>query len=126
LTRSTRLARVTFGQYDVVEIGGTYDLLYLDVTCDGITFRISVVFLIVAEISELMHCITKTITSVLFIGFRCTNNCWKDEEVNYDVDIESFLRLHLVWGQKFRFLRLLNYAQNIIPAVRSNLKNHNS
>jgi hypothetical protein len=89
-------------------------------------YEILFVFLVHAEISKLMHFILKTITSVLFIRFSHASNCWKAEKVNYDVDIESFLRLHSVWGQNSRFLRLLNSAQNRISAARSTSKNHNS
>jgi hypothetical protein len=83
-------------------------------------------FLINAEISALTHCIPKTITFVLLIRFRHASNCWKAEEVNYNANIESFLRLHSVWGQKFRFLRLSNSSKNRILAAQSTSKNYNS
>jgi hypothetical protein len=31
------------------------------------------------------------------------SNGWKVEEVDYDFDIDGFLRLRLVWDQKCRF-----------------------
>jgi hypothetical protein len=61
------------------------------------------------KISALMHCILTTITSALIIGFRHMSNGWKAEEVIYD-DIESLLRFHSIWGQKYKFLRLLKSA----------------
>jgi hypothetical protein len=45
-------------------------------------------------------------------------NYWKVEEVNYKFDIESFLRLYLVWRQNCKFLRLLKAAQHRISAVQ--------
>jgi hypothetical protein len=38
------------------------------------------------------------------------SNHQKVEKVSYDVDIESFLRQHLDWGQKSNFLRMLNFV----------------
>jgi hypothetical protein len=36
----------------------------------------------------------------------------KAENVIYNDIIESFQRMHLVWGQKLRFLRILKSAQH--------------
>jgi hypothetical protein len=63
-------------------------------------------FSFMRKISALMHCILKTINSGLIIGFRHMSNGWKAEEVIYDVDIESLMRLHSIWGQKSKFLIL--------------------
>jgi hypothetical protein len=68
------------------------------------------VFSLMLKISALMHCILTTITSALIIEFRHMSNGWKAEEVIYDVDIESLLRLHSIWGQKSKFLRLFKSA----------------
>jgi hypothetical protein len=53
------------------------------------------------------------------------DNRQKDEKVSYDVGIECFLRLHLNWSQKSRFLRMRNSVQNKILAARPTLKSHN-
>jgi hypothetical protein len=47
----------------------------------------------------------------------------KYEKLSYDIGIEVFLRLHLNPGEKFRFLRMLNSAQNRILAARDNFQN---
>jgi hypothetical protein len=49
-------------------------------------------------------------------------NRQKLEKFIYDVGIEGFLRLHSNWGEKSRFLKMLNFDQNRISAARSNLK----
>jgi hypothetical protein len=60
------------------------------------------------KVSEYMHYIPTTITSILVIRFGRMSNGWKSEEINYDFDIGSLLRLHSVLGQKHRFLRLFS------------------
>jgi hypothetical protein len=59
------------------------------------------------------------------VGLRVMGIHQKDEKDFYDVGIEGFLRLHWNWGQKFRFLRMLNSVQNKISAARPTLKTHN-
>jgi hypothetical protein len=42
----------------------------------------------------------------------------KYEKVSYNVHIEGFLILHSNWGQKFRFLTMLNFIHNRVLATR--------
>jgi hypothetical protein len=57
---------------------------------------------------------------------RISSSHWQLlEKFSYNVGIEGFLRLHLMWGQKSRIIRMLNSVQNRISAARPNLKNHN-
>jgi hypothetical protein len=74
----------------------------VDKLCHSVQIRISSSHL---QISE-------TITAELLARFWCMSNCRKFEKVSYNVGIESFLILYWIWGQKFRFLRLLNFAQD--------------
>jgi hypothetical protein len=46
------------------------------------------------KISERVHCVPMAITPSLFIVFEHMSNDWKIEEVNYEFDIESFMRLY--------------------------------
>jgi hypothetical protein len=47
-------------------------------------YEIRLCFLVDTEISALMLCLPKTITSVLFIGFRHMSNRRKTEKVLYN------------------------------------------
>jgi hypothetical protein len=49
----------------------------------------------VFKILPLVHCVPMIITSSLFIGFERMSNAWKDEKVNYEFGIGSFLRLYM-------------------------------
>jgi hypothetical protein len=73
--------------------------------------------MLLLKICELMHCVPTTIISSLFIGFDHISNDWKVEKVNYEFDIESYLRLYLGWSQKFQIFRLLKSDQHRISAV---------
>jgi hypothetical protein len=47
----------------------------------------------------------------------------KSEKVIHNSMIACFLRLYWLWGQKFRYLKMLNFVQNRISAARSTFKN---
>jgi hypothetical protein len=85
-----------------------------------------VVFSLMQKISVPMHRVPTTITYSLFIRIGRMSNGWKVEEVNYEFNIGSFLTLYFVWGQMFKFLRLLKAAQHRIPTVWTTSKYHSS